>query len=98
MRLKCHSSVFQITMSAKLRSTHPLYFMILADITERKVQECLKLGITADFGTTSFSDGKAHANRNGCENVTTKNQGLLFLFHHIKVLSKPFCIKSVFKG
>ncbi|CAK6963611.1 complement component C9 [Scomber scombrus] len=44
------------------------------NLTERKVQECVKLGITADFGTTSLTDGKAHYNRDGCDNVTTKDQ------------------------
>uniref|UniRef100_A0AAQ5ZTS7 Complement component C9 n=1 Tax=Amphiprion ocellaris TaxID=80972 RepID=A0AAQ5ZTS7_AMPOC len=45
------------------------------NLTERMIQECVKLGITADFGTTSFTDGKAHHKKDGCKNVTTKETG-----------------------
>ncbi|XP_022047280.2 complement component C9 [Acanthochromis polyacanthus] len=35
-------------------------------LTERMIQECVKVGITTDF-----TDGKAHHNRDGCNNITT---------------------------
>lgn len=46
-----------------------------ADLTERKIQECLKIGIEAEFATTSVQDGKAHVKFNKCDDVTTKSQG-----------------------
>ncbi|XP_041816278.1 complement component C9 [Chelmon rostratus] len=45
------------------------------NLTERKIQECVKLGITADFGSTSVTDGKAHFKKDGCNNVTTNSTG-----------------------
>ncbi|XP_076614325.1 complement component C9 [Chaetodon auriga] len=45
------------------------------NLTERKIQECVKMGISADFGGTSLTDGKAHYKKDGCENITTKSQG-----------------------
>ncbi|CAG05214.1 unnamed protein product, partial [Tetraodon nigroviridis] len=45
------------------------------NLTERKIQECLKIGIEAEFATTSVKDGKAHVNYNKCDDVTTKSQG-----------------------
>uniref|UniRef100_UPI0037E75EB5 complement component C9 n=1 Tax=Semicossyphus pulcher TaxID=241346 RepID=UPI0037E75EB5 len=48
------------------------------NLTERRIQECVKLGITADFGTTSLSDGKAHLKYDDCDNVTNKRQGEVF--------------------
>ncbi|XP_003965317.1 complement component C9 [Takifugu rubripes] len=45
------------------------------NLTERKIQECLKIGIEAEFATTSVQDGKAHAKLNKCDDVTTKSQG-----------------------
>lgn len=53
--------------------------ILFADLTERKIQECVKLGIAAEFGTTSIRDGKAHYNRDGCDDVTKKAQGLVFV-------------------
>lgn len=49
-----------------------------ADLTERKIQDCLKIGIEAEFSTTSFQDGKANANLNKCDDVTRKSEGLVF--------------------
>lgn len=51
--------------------------MVLADLTERKIQKCVKIGITADFGTESITDGKGHYKRDDCDDVTTKADGLL---------------------
>ncbi|XP_070706782.1 complement component C9 [Pempheris klunzingeri] len=45
------------------------------NLTERKIQECIKLGITADFGGKSLTDGKGHYSHDGCNNVSTKNEG-----------------------
>lgn len=50
--------------------------MILADLTETKIQNCVKLGITADFGTESITDGKGHLARGGCHEVQKTAQGL----------------------
>lgn len=55
--------------------------MILADLTERKIQECVKVGITAEVGFGgSTIDG--HVNRDDCTPITTKNEGLLPLAFH----------------
>ncbi|KAM7392538.1 hypothetical protein PAMA_007583 [Pampus argenteus] len=43
------------------------------NMTERSIQQCVKLGITADFGGTSLTDGKAHAKYDRCPNISTKN-------------------------
>ncbi|XP_034565137.1 complement component C9 [Notolabrus celidotus] len=40
-------------------------------LTERKIQDCVKLGVTADFSAGNVSDGKANFNKDGCDNVTT---------------------------
>nr|XP_020472571.1 complement component C9 [Monopterus albus] len=40
-------------------------------LTERKIQQCVKLGITADFGV----DKNPNYNRDGCNNVTSKQEG-----------------------
>lgn len=64
--------------------------MILADLTERKIQECVKLGITADFGSTSVTDGKAHFKKDGCNNVTTNSTGLLSLNYLITLILKDY--------
>ncbi|XP_045922844.1 complement component C9 [Micropterus dolomieu] len=43
------------------------------NLTERSVQNCVKIGITADFDGTALTDAKAHAKRDGCDTVTTKD-------------------------
>lgn len=48
-----------------------------ADLTERRIQECLKIGVKAKFAATSFQDGNAHVNYDNCGNVTTKSHGML---------------------
>lgn len=53
--------------------------MILTDLTERRIQECVKLGIKADFSGMSVTDGQGHYNRDNCGDVTTKTTGLLSL-------------------
>lgn len=45
------------------------------NLTERRIQECVKLGITTEFGGTSLTDGKGHYKKDDCDNVTTKEQG-----------------------
>ncbi|XP_070845071.1 complement component C9 [Chaetodon trifascialis] len=45
------------------------------NLTERKIQECVKMGISAEFGGTSVTDGKAHFKKDGCDNITMKSQG-----------------------
>ncbi|KAM9841638.1 complement component C9 [Aulostomus maculatus] len=42
------------------------------NLTERKIQECIKLGISLDFGNTPALDGKGHYNKDGCETVSPK--------------------------
>lgn len=56
--------------------------MILADLTERKIQECVKLGITAELSGVPFTDAKGHVTVDKCEPVTTKKEGLFLLPDH----------------
>lgn len=73
-----------------------------ADLTERRIQECLKIGIEAGFSTTSVQDGKAHVKFNKCDDVTTKSQGLAspllvrlgnFAWFHIVPHLSHCCVK-----
>lgn len=64
--------------------------MILADLTERNIQKCVKLGITAEFGTASITDGKGHYNHDDCNEVTTKTDGLLPLPCLITLISRAY--------
>ncbi|XP_040914348.1 complement component C9 [Toxotes jaculatrix] len=41
------------------------------NLTERKVQECVKLGISAELSGL----GKLHTNKDGCDDVTSKGEG-----------------------
>ncbi|XP_041666576.1 complement component C9 [Cheilinus undulatus] len=45
------------------------------NLTERKIQKCVKLGISVDFVTTEISDGKGHYNKDDCDDVTSKVDG-----------------------
>lgn len=62
--------------------------MILADLTERKIQECVKIGITADFADTDLT--KANFKRDGCDDVTKKDDGVLSLFYQITLRETIF--------
>lgn len=72
------SHKFSVTRLLKSRCWS-IYFMILIDLTERRIQECVKLGIKADFDSMSVTDGKGHYKHDDCGNVTTKTKGLLSL-------------------
>ncbi|XP_068190712.1 complement component C9 isoform X2 [Antennarius striatus] len=43
------------------------------NLTERSIQECVKLGIKADFTGTSLDGAKGHYNKDKCDDVTTKS-------------------------
>ncbi len=63
--------------------------MILADLTEREIQECVKLGVTADIGGIPFTDIHAEATPvNKCVPVTTKKEGLFSSSYPITLISK----------
>ncbi|XP_037609316.1 complement component C9-like isoform X1 [Sebastes umbrosus] len=65
------------TKNGKTGGEYELIYVLNQDtikarnLTERKIQECITLGITADFGK---SLDKGHVNHTGCDNVTNKNQ------------------------
>lgn len=61
--------------------------MILPDLTERTVQECVKIGITADFGADL---GGGHIKPEDCTDVTTKNEGLLLPSYLITLISTAY--------
>ncbi|KAM3599466.1 uncharacterized protein V6R79_006273 [Siganus canaliculatus] len=67
------------TKNGKSGGEYELVYVLNRDIIKTKnlsettIQKCLKVGITADFGTTSFSDGNAHVKHDGCDNVTRKS-------------------------
>ncbi|XP_061763774.1 complement component C9 [Nerophis ophidion] len=44
------------------------------NLTERKIQECVKLGISVDFASDNIKDGKAHASDDKCKTVSTNLQ------------------------
>ncbi|CAN9504377.1 unnamed protein product [Ophioblennius macclurei] len=44
------------------------------NLTERRVQDCIKLGISADFNGFGVTDGKAHLNTNLCDNPSSKHE------------------------
>lgn len=69
-------------MLTKLRSTHPVYFMILAGVTARDFQKCFTLGVKADL-TGTVVEGKANVDINGCKDVKPNETGMLFLFYLI---------------
>lgn len=62
--------------------------MILADLTERKIQECVKLGITAELGGIPFTEAKGKLGLDSCEPVTTKKEGQFSLSYLITLISK----------
>jgi len=49
--------------------------MLFADLTERRVQECIKIGITADLGS-SGAVVEGHAKKDDCDTVTNKRAGI----------------------
>nr|AFU81223.1 complement component 9 [Oplegnathus fasciatus] len=44
------------------------------NLTERKIQECVKLGITAELGGIPFTEAKGKLGLDSCEPVTTKKE------------------------
>lgn len=71
--------------------THLLFFAILADITDRQVQECVKIGITVDI--TGGAHG--HLKPKHCENVTKKSTGKLSPSYPITLLGLKDRCKSI---
>ncbi|XP_008274386.1 complement component C9 isoform X2 [Stegastes partitus] len=69
------------TKNGKSGGEYELIYVLNQDIikaknlTERRIQDCVKLGITAEFATTTLHDGKAHYKPSGCDNVTTNETG-----------------------
>ncbi|XP_037609315.1 complement component C9-like [Sebastes umbrosus] len=66
------------TKNGKTGGEYELIYVLNQDtikarnLTERKIQECIKLGITADLGIPGLEKG--HLKNNDCNNVTNKNQ------------------------
>ncbi|XP_037121175.1 complement component C9 [Syngnathus acus] len=69
------------TQNGKSGGEYELIYVLNQDaikaknLTERKVQECVKLGISLDFTGESVSEGKAHYKDDKCDDVSTKAQG-----------------------
>ncbi|KAL7376314.1 hypothetical protein ABVT39_005270 [Epinephelus coioides] len=67
------------TKNGKTGGEYELVYILNQDaikaknLTERKIQECVKIGITADFGDTDLT--KANFKRDGCDDVT-KNENV----------------------
>lgn len=61
-------------------STVMLIFIFFADITENMIQNCVKLGVGADFGITSSSSLNAKLDNKNCKDVTNKDQGQQVFF------------------
>ncbi|XP_061603227.1 complement component C9 [Phyllopteryx taeniolatus] len=68
------------TQNGKSGGEYELIYVLNQDaikaknLTERKVQECVKLGISADFTGETIRDGKAHHKEDKCNDVSTKAQ------------------------
>ncbi|XP_070780693.1 complement component C9 [Enoplosus armatus] len=66
------------TFSGKSGGEYELIYVLNQDsikeknLTERTIQDCIKLGITPDFGGTTFS-GQASVKPSYCDTVTTKD-------------------------
>ncbi|XP_042365476.1 complement component C9 [Plectropomus leopardus] len=65
------------TKNGKTGGEYELVYILNQDtikaknLTERKIQKCVKMGITANFGETGLKDG--HLKRDDCDDVTNKN-------------------------
>ncbi|XP_049459571.1 complement component C9 [Epinephelus fuscoguttatus] len=65
------------TKNGKTGGEYELVYILNQDtikaknLTERKIQECVKIGITADFADTDLT--KANFKRDGCDDVTKKD-------------------------
>lgn len=68
---------FQKTLCYETTLFHCLIFVVLADLTERSIQNCLKLGITADFSSNTVT---AKIGLDGCHHVNPKQEGQFSLF------------------
>lgn len=62
---------------ARALSTVMLIFIFLADLTEHTIQNCVKLGVGADFGVSFRLNATLDKK---CENVTNKNTGQQVFF------------------
>ncbi|XP_019747841.1 complement component C9 [Hippocampus comes] len=68
------------TQNGKSGGEYELIYVLNQDaikaknLTERKVQECVKLGISADFNMENVKDGKVHYKDDKCNDVSTKGE------------------------
>ncbi|XP_054613866.1 complement component C9 isoform X1 [Dunckerocampus dactyliophorus] len=68
------------TRNGKAGGEYELVYVLNQDaikaknLTERKIQECVKLGISVDFGGSAPSGGKAHLKDDKCKDVATSLQ------------------------
>lgn len=71
-----------LSFSKSFLCAHLLFFATLADITERHVQECVKIGITVDIA----GETGGHVKPENCDDVTNKFTGKLSPSHPITLL------------
>ena len=69
---------------------HICFMFFFAELTQRKIQECVKMGITVDITTDSLPKGHFDHNKDDCGNVTSKDEGLLSLSYLIIPSSKAY--------
>lgn len=66
-------------------STNYLYFIVLADMTQREVQECVTLGIEGGLSAIHTTDSiSGHYKPKNCDNKSEKDEGLHSLFFQVK--------------
>lgn len=56
----------------------PFFFMCFADLTERSIQDCVRMGISADFSASSVSVGGG-VKSDKCDGITNKETGMFYL-------------------
>lgn len=67
--------------------------MIVPGLTERKVQDCIKLGITAELSGVNVTGIEGHFKPEHCNDVTAKKEGLISLSYMITMISKAYKVK-----
>lgn len=75
-RSMCNVHFILLKLLMLVISAHPLCFILSADLTERQVQECFRVGINVDVAGKALVGG-GHGKLDKCKNVTNKPTGQL---------------------
>lgn len=76
-------------------SSNCLFFVVFADMTERDVQECFRVGIGAEFGAlNSVNKTGIDGHFARCSKNPTKNDGLCSLFFQLTLTDKACMLEG----